>query len=97
MEQEFDRERMAERAADLAVQGVYIGTSSWKHPGWVRQLYSSQRYEYRNKFAMTRFNRDCLREYSEVFKTVCDDAADCLRYLVATKPRTVVERKLRGL
>jgi hypothetical protein len=26
-----------------------------------------------------------------------DDAADCLRYLVATKSRTVVQRKLRGL
>jgi len=26
-----------------------------------------------------------------------DDAADCLRYLVATKPRTIVQRKLRGL
>ena len=26
-----------------------------------------------------------------------DDCADCLRYLVATKSRTVVERRLRGL
>ena len=26
-----------------------------------------------------------------------DDAADCLRYLVATKARQIVERKLRGL
>src|SRR3954447_10893784 len=26
-----------------------------------------------------------------------DDAADCFRYLVATKPRAVVQRKLRGL
>ena len=26
-----------------------------------------------------------------------DDAADTVRYLVATKPRVVVERKLRGL
>jgi len=26
-----------------------------------------------------------------------DDAADALRYLVATKSRTVVQRKLRGL
>ena len=26
-----------------------------------------------------------------------DDAADCLRYLVATKARTITERKLRGL
>ena len=26
-----------------------------------------------------------------------DDVAECLRYLVATKSRTVVQRKLRGL
>ena len=26
-----------------------------------------------------------------------DDAADCLRYLVATKARIVAQRKLRGL
>jgi hypothetical protein len=26
-----------------------------------------------------------------------DDAADCLRYLVATKERKVTQRKLRGL
>jgi hypothetical protein len=26
-----------------------------------------------------------------------DDAADALRYLVATKPREIVVRKLRGL
>jgi hypothetical protein len=26
-----------------------------------------------------------------------DDCADCLRYLVATKSRTIFERKLRGL
>jgi hypothetical protein len=26
-----------------------------------------------------------------------DDAADCLRYLVATKTRSVLTRKLRGL
>jgi len=26
-----------------------------------------------------------------------DDAADCFRYLVATKSRAIVQRKLRGL
>ncbi len=26
-----------------------------------------------------------------------DDAADALRYMVATRPRTVVQTKLRGL
>lgn len=38
-------------------------------------LYDRARYEYRGKFGMTRFNRECLAEYAEVFKTVCVDAA----------------------
>jgi uncharacterized protein YecE (DUF72 family) len=61
--------------ADLAIQGVYIGTSSWKYTGWLGMLYDRARYEWRGKFAETRFNRDCLAEYGEVFKTVCVDAA----------------------
>jgi uncharacterized protein YecE (DUF72 family) len=38
-------------------------------------LYERARYEWRGKFAETRFNRNCIAEYSEVFKTVCVDAA----------------------
>jgi hypothetical protein len=74
----FDRERVAERAADLAVQGVFQVRSvecrvrSGRRLG---QLYDGRRYEYRGKFAETRFKRDCLAEYAEVFKTVCVDAA----------------------
>jgi len=71
----FDRDRMQARAAALAGQGVYLGTSSWKYPGWLGQLYRPDRYEYRGKVARTRFDRDCLGEYAEVFKTVCVDAA----------------------
>src|ERR1700726_4967363 len=71
----FSREQLKEQAASLAVQGVYVGTSSWKYPGWFGMLYDRARYEYRGKFAMTRFNRECLAEYAEVFKTVCVDAA----------------------
>jgi len=71
----FDRERMQARAASLAAQGVYLGTSSWKYEGWLGQLYTPGRYEYRGKVAKTRFERDCLAEYAEVFKTVCVVAA----------------------
>src|SRR5258708_9937346 len=71
----FDRLELAEKAAKLAAQGVYVGTSSWKYPGWCGTLYNAARYEYRGKFAETRFKRDCLAEYAEVFKTVCVDAA----------------------
>ncbi len=60
--------------ADLAARNVYIGTSSWKYPGWCGQLYEDERYFYRGKFSETRFNRNCLEEYAQVFKTVCVDA-----------------------
>lgn len=59
----------------LAASNIFIGTSSWKYSGWTGQIYDEQRYHYRGKFAETRFERDCLTEYAEVFKTVCVDAA----------------------
>ena len=71
----FDRNQMKKKAAALATEGVYVGTSSWKYQGWFGQLYTPARYEYRGKVAKTRFERDCLSEYAEVFKTVSVDAA----------------------
>jgi uncharacterized protein YecE (DUF72 family) len=71
----FDREQMKVKAAELAAHGVFIGTSSWKYEAWLNQLYTPDRYEYRGKVATKRFERDCLSEYGEVFKTVCVDAA----------------------
>ena len=59
----------------LAHDGILIGTSSWKYSGWLGTLYDQQRYFYRGKFAESRFERDCLAEYAETFKTVCVDAA----------------------
>jgi uncharacterized protein YecE (DUF72 family) len=72
---DFDLAQVKHAAENLAAQGVFIGTSSWKYPGWCGLLYDPARYEYRGKFAQTRFNRDCLTEYAGVFKTVCVDAA----------------------
>lgn len=71
----FDRDMAKLRAAELAAKGVFIGTSSWKYEGWLGQLYAPARYDYRGKMARTRFERECLSEYAEVFKTVCVDAA----------------------
>lgn len=71
----FNRRELAERAATLAGGGVFVGSSSWKYPGWCGTIYNASRYEFRGKFALTRFNRNCLEEYAEVFKTVCVDAA----------------------
>jgi len=71
----FDRAVLAKAVRELAQKGIYIGTSSWKYPGWCGMLYESARYDYRGKFAMTRFERNCLEEYAAVFKTVSVDAA----------------------
>lgn len=71
----FDRDRTAARLADLARQGVWIGTSSWKYPGWRGQIYDDARYTWRGRFSQTRFDRTCLGEYASTFKTVCVDAA----------------------
>ena len=71
----FDRAQMRQQVAALAARGVFIGTSSWKYPGWRGQLYDESRYLTRGKFSEARFERDCLAEYAEVFKTVCVDAA----------------------
>jgi Uncharacterized conserved protein len=71
----FDRTALAEALRELAHKGIYVGTSSWKYPGWCGMLYESARYDYRRKFAMTRFERNCLEEYGKVFKTVSVDAA----------------------
>ena len=71
----FDREAVKEHLSTLSELGIYFGTSSWKYPGWCDQLYESDRYRYRSKFSESRFNRLCLEEYAEVFKTVSVDAA----------------------
>lgn len=71
----FDRSRIKQAVASLASRGVYIGTSSWKYPGWRGMLYDASRYVYRGKIAESRFEKQCLTEYAEVFKTVCVDAA----------------------
>jgi uncharacterized protein YecE (DUF72 family) len=71
----FNREEIKNSLFKLANDGIFIGTSSWKYPGWLGMLYDESRYVYRGKFAKSRFEKNCLAEYAEVFKTVCVDAA----------------------
>jgi uncharacterized protein YecE (DUF72 family) len=71
----FERDQIQKKVAALAANGVFIGTSSWKYPGWRGMLYDESRYVYRGKFAMSRFEKNCLAEYAEVLKTVCVDGA----------------------
>ncbi len=60
---------------DLKNRGIFLGTSSWKYPGWLGQLYTPDLYTYRNRIAKSRFERECLREYAEVFPSVCLDSS----------------------
>ncbi|NBU10829.1 MAG: DUF72 domain-containing protein [Proteobacteria bacterium] len=69
------RQQLQTAVQRLAASNIFVGTSSWKYSGWCGQIYDEQCYSYRGKFAETRFERDCLTEYAEVFKTVCVDAA----------------------
>ena len=67
-------ERLRAGVARLAEQDVLIGTSSWKYPGWIGWLYQRDRYLTRGRFSEARFDRECLREYAEIFSTVSVDA-----------------------
>jgi len=67
--------RLRDGVTTLAKHGVYLGTSSWKYPGWCGLVYDESRYMWRGKFSETKFNRECLAEYAETFKTVCVDGA----------------------
>lgn len=71
----FDRDAAADLLQRLATRGVYLGTSSWKYPGWRGLLYSDDRYTWRGKFSETRFEKNCLSEYASVFRSVGVDAA----------------------
>jgi uncharacterized protein YecE (DUF72 family) len=67
--------RLAPKLRDLAEDGIYFGTSSWKYDGWLGSIYSEDRYETRGKFSNAKFEQDCLSEYAETFPTVCGDFA----------------------
>lgn len=75
MDQFLERQQLRSQLQQLALRGVYVGTSSWKYPGWCGQVYERDRYVYRGAFSEKRFERLCLGEYAEVFHTVCVDAA----------------------
>lgn len=65
--------RLAPKLRAMADQGIFIGTSSWKYPGWVGSIYSKNRYETRGTFSKKKFEEHCLSEYAETFTTVCGD------------------------
>lgn len=58
-----------ERLRRWASKGIYLGTSSWKYPGWKGLIY--QRAYPSKKL----FEAECLTEYAAIFPTVCADFA----------------------
>lgn len=64
---------MREPLRKLAERDIFIGTSSWKYPGWMGQIYTPERYQVRGRFSKATFEKNCLAEYAETFPTVCGD------------------------
>ena len=71
----IEREKLAAQLRHLATRGVFLGTSSWKYPGWFDSVYERDRYVWRGRFSQARFERNCLAEYAETFPTVSVDAS----------------------
>lgn len=69
----FDRARLQRKLTELAREGIFIGTSSWKYEGWLGQIYSPDRYSWHGRFSKKRFENECLNEYAETFPIVCGD------------------------
>jgi uncharacterized protein YecE (DUF72 family) len=69
----YERTPLGLKLATLASHGVFIGTSSWKYPGWIGQIYTEDRYLVRGRFSEKRFQAECLGEYAATFPIVCGD------------------------
>ena len=69
----FNRAALGQRLRELANENIWIGTSSWKYPGWLGQIYTRERYVTRGKFSQKRFESECLAEFAETFPIVCGD------------------------
>jgi uncharacterized protein YecE (DUF72 family) len=69
------RAKLREALSRLAAGQQWIGTSSWKYPGWLGQIYTEERYQVRGRLSQKKFEAECLREYAEVFPIVCGDFA----------------------
>ena len=69
----FPRQKLAGALRALAARDILVGCSSWKYEGWLRQIYSPERYMTRGRFSRKKFEELCLAEYAEIFPIVCGD------------------------
>lgn len=67
--------RLSQRLRKLAERRIYLGTSSWKYPGWLGKVYNPAGYLTRGRFSSKKFQDECLAEYATHFPTVCGDFA----------------------
>ncbi len=95
------RQKLAARLRDLAAEGIYLGTSSWKYEGWLGQIYTRERYLARGRFSQRKFADECLAEYAEVFPAVGGDfsfyqfpSRDYWRRLFSAAPRLLFGLKV---
>lgn len=65
--------RLGPRLQQLAAEGIFIGTSSWKYEGWMGQIYTREKYMSRGRFSQKKFEAECLNEYAATFPIVCGD------------------------
>lgn len=88
--------RLGPRLHALARRGLCFGTSSWKYPGWLGSIYTSERYQTRGRFSKRKFEDECLSEYARTFPAVCGDfsfyqfpSADDWKRLFGESPPTL--------
>lgn len=67
----FERSGIAASLKHLAdAHHLYLGTVSWRFPGWCGMLYDEENYLWGNHFSKKRFSDRCLEEYATVFRSV---------------------------
>ncbi len=63
----FQRSHIAALAQNLARDHqVYLGTSSWRYPGWCGLLYDEDRYLWGTHFSTTQASQPCSRHHCRV-------------------------------
>jgi uncharacterized protein YecE (DUF72 family) len=67
----FHREVVAEKLRRLAAENIFIGTSSWRYPGWA-SLHARAIHHARQTLK-AKFEATCIAEYAETCPTVGGD------------------------
>lgn len=67
----FQRNRIKHFLSRLASEhNLFLGTTSWRFPGWCGTLYDEDLYLWGKHFSQKRFEENCIGEYASVFRSV---------------------------